>query len=532
MDIYSQPKVKEQKKSSINFVPLQYGFIDSAKSYPSHPALWSDSKTLTYKALHRLSDQFAFWLLKNNYAPKKRIALITEKSFDSIIALLGVLKAGNAYVPLNVKWPKKRLLTIIEQGDFSLVIQDKSLLLSENAFILTIEDSPWKSIFKEYNEANITNILSKLSIIKSDIAYIYYTSGTTGKPKGVMISHQAAQCFPLWAKKEFLINTSHRIAVMAPLSFDLSTFDLFSGLSGGACLYLIPEKLTLFPARISNFLKTNQITTLYAVPTTLSLLLLKGGLNKEHLVYFKTLLFAGEVFPIELAKKMKELLPETAHYYNLYGPTETNVCLYFNAKNIMNLHILPIGKPLPGVKAFILERKKDKQNNTLIEGELCIEGLTVMSGYWKQQQQEGAYRTGDHVFLNDEGIYIYKKRIDNMIKRWGYRIEIGEIEACLMKHILIEHSFIVFPTIENKNNTASLISTLNHTPLVALIVLKNKKQEISSLTKILVKHCQEYLPHYMIPSHIYEITTYPLNTSGKIDKHYLNEWAKIKIKSA
>jgi len=526
-----------------NIIPqlatIQQDFINAALAFPNNNAIWTDNGEINYSDLLCRSNLFSKWLLDNNHAPHKRTALILPKSIDNIVALFGALMAGNTYVPLGSTWPANRLNTIIENGEFDLILQDKSNpdLIINDASSLLLDSEQWQSIYSVLENASEDQLNSikadKTYTVKTtDIAYILYTSGSTGVPKGVTVSHSAAQFFPAWAKKEFNVDETHRIASMAPFTFDLSTFDIFTGLSSGGCLYIIPEKFKMFPTRLSGFLEKHEITTLYAVPSALSLMALNGNLGKRDFSHFKALLFAGEVFPIEVCRLFKSFLPENVQYYNLYGPTETNVCTYFDASDIPDGdQPLPIGKTLPEHSSFIDTDIGEGDN----VGELCIYGPTLMSGYWGKSNEGApywtdvpgkpglkAYRTGDVTYLDEKGNWIYKGRADKMVKIFGYRVELGEIESSLVKHEDVEQCVVVKRDRKSPDGSKTIGEEL-----VAFIIPSKLDQERVTLNKIeIFKHCKNDLPHYMLPSTIYEIEEFPIGQSGKTDRLKIEQQAQ------
>jgi amino acid adenylation domain-containing protein len=356
-----------------------------------------------------------------------------------------------------------------------------------------------------------------------DLAYILYTSGSTGDPKGVCVSSHAAYYFPNWAREEFSIDSSCKIASLAPLTFDLSTFDLFSTLCAGATLYLVPETVKMLPSSLSRFLEEHGITTVYAVPSNLARLAARGLLGDRDLSALKTVLFAGEVFPLPLFRDLESKLPGHIRYCNLYGPTETNVCTYFDTTNLREDDTaIPIGLPLPGTRLFTLT--DDGQYAEVgAEGELCVDGPAVMSGYlgqsaqlsdcWAQSpgdSESSAYRTGDYTRMREDGNWLYFGRRDNMVKIWGYRVELGEIESCLLTCAGIEQAAVV-KVAQDGDFGDSLVAFVVSTP--------GNSAEVGS--RGIIEYCRKNLPTYMCPQIVHNIEEMPLSHNGKIERREL-----------
>ena len=304
---------------------------------------------------------------------------------------------------------------------------------------------------------------SRPAVVSAEaLAAILYTSGSTGAPKGVALSHRALRNFADWAAYTFNISRCDRIASLAPFHFDLSVFDLFSSLSCGAAVHFVPAGLTLSPSRLTAWLCEQRISIFYTVPSLLSFIALKGSLTTTPLPDLKTVLFAGEVFPTPQLKKLCELLP-TVDFYNLYGPTETNVCCYWpvDRERLQTDRPIPIGYPACGAVLKI-----DAET-----GELLVQSANNLSGYWHQGKliaalsTDNTYHTGDKVSLNERGEYCYHGRLDRMLKCSGYRVEPAEIEAVLSQ----------FPEVTSCAVIGITDSTSGQRPAAA-VVLKSGSQ--------------------------------------------------------
>ena len=292
-----------------------------------------------------------------------------------------------------------------------------------------------------------------------DLAYILYTSGSTGRPKGVMLTHQNALTFVEWCAAKFQITSEDRLSNHAPLHFDLSVFDVYNTLEAGATLYMITEDLALFPGRLAEFIGAEGITVWYSVPSALMLLLLHADLNADRLCKLRMILFAGEVFPMKYLRQLAEQLPHI-ELYNLYGPTETNVCTYYKVERerLAALDKLPIGVACENTEVFAVNERNEIVVQAGGTGELYVRGPAVTYGYWadtektramvvpntfQQNFEEKLYRTGDLVQLAEDGNYYFLGRRDSMIKSRGYRIELGEIETALLSHPSVKEAVAV-----------------------------------------------------------------------------------------
>jgi amino acid adenylation domain-containing protein len=358
--------------------------------------------------------------------------------------------------------------------------------------------------------------------IETDLAYILYTSGSTGTPKGVMISHRSSLTFVAWAATCTGLSDQDRVCSPAPLHFDLSVFDIFATCQAAACMVVLPEMTSTFPARLAEWMEQERISVWYSVPSILTMLATYGNLRGLGLSELRTIIFAGEVFPVKHLTRLMAELPG-ARYFNWYGPTETNVCTSFEVLVTEDRTELaapvPIGKACANADVFAVTSEGRRVSRPAEEGELYVRGPGLMRGYWDQPDKtrevlvrnpfqeaydEPAYRTGDLVTLDAEGNYVFLGRRDGMVKTRGYRVELGEVEAALYAHPAIREA-VVLPVPDE----------LLGSRLRAVIAVDGSgaltRQEV-------LEHCLRRLPRYMVPDAVEFCEALPRTSTGKVDR--------------
>ena len=361
-------------------------------------------------------------------------------------------------------------------------------------------------------------------VIDSDAAYILFTSGSTGNPKGVMISHLNALTFVNAVYEFFQIEKEDRLSNICPLHFDMSVFDIYVALKAGASIVIIPETSAIFPVRLAEIIAKNKISVWNSVPSALSLLANLANLDLYDLSSLRLVLFAGELFPLKYLRRLQEAIPG-ARFCNMYGQTEANSSTYYWVDRLPSdgKGVLPIGRPFPNFEVFALDEAGNLVDKPAQEGELYVRASSVALGYWGEIEKtaksfvrnplrpdidERVYRTGDLVRLDSDGNYVFLGRKDLMIKSRGYRIEIGEIETVLCNHPEIKNAVVIPIPDELIGNRLSVIIEPS-TPG------KITKDDI-------VKYCSAQLPKYMIPEMIEFRDSLPTTSSGKVDRKRLS----------
>jgi amino acid adenylation domain-containing protein len=362
---------------------------------------------------------------------------------------------------------------------------------------------------------SVCDLPTQINVQPDDLAYILYTSGSTGRPKGVMLSHRNATSFVHWCSEVFSPSSQDRFSSHAPLHFDLSILDLYVNIKHAATLILIDETTAKSPGLLTELVARERITVWYSTPSVLTLWLSYGRIEQHDLRSLRLVLFAGEVFPVKHLRALKERLPCPV-FFNLYGPTETNVCTFFKIPETIPVErttAFPIGKAC----SHLLTRVLDETGSAVLvgtEGELCVYGPAVTAGYWNLPEQTAScfwidsdhrswYKTGDVVVELPDGNYQFQGRRDRMIKRRGHRVELGEIEACLVRHPAIQE---VAAVVRNSLEGGGVV--------VAVLVTVNGQQ----LSQIQLKRfCSENLPASMIPDQFEFRQRLPKTSTDKID---------------
>jgi amino acid adenylation domain-containing protein len=437
----------------------------SVASRPDHIAVEEPpNEAVTYRELDRLSDLVRDRLRQLGVQRGYRVGVYLRKSIDAVASVLGAMKAGAAYVPVDYAAPSWRSAYILHDCQVRVAILEQSLLepwreeiekLGSAPAVIAIDGVGGGKPLEAAVSAERAPSTETVPVGDEDLAYILYTSGSTGKPKGVMLSHGAAIGFVEWCSRIFEPTEDDRFSSHAPFHFDLSILDLYVPLKHAATVVLINADQGKEPVGLAKLIAERRLTIWYSTPTILTLLAQYGKLGSQDCGTLRHVLFAGEVFPVKHLRAVHRLLPRP-RYFNLYGPTETNVCTFHEIPRDIpedRTEPFPIGAVCEHLEARVLD-----ENGTDVprgsEGELCIAGANVMDGYWNLPDNTarafivGAngtrwYRTGDIVIEDDAGVFTFVGRRDRMVKRRGYRIELGEIEAGLYRHPAVHEAAVV-----------------------------------------------------------------------------------------
>lgn len=520
---------------------LTHGISQAADHQPDREAVRFSGQRLSYSELESRTNSLAHVLRESGIRRGDRVGIHMNKGLESAIAMYGIMKAGGAYVPLDPFAPVSRVGYVIQDCGIRVVIAKdnkagnlaeilagdtplRTIIGVDSSHNLASETIPWQDVY------NAPDFPRSTYVTEQDLAYILYTSGSTGVPKGIMHTHRSGLSFAEWAVETYQLTSSDRVSNHAPLHFDLSTFDFFAtGIAGGTTV-IIPEALTKFPANLSKLIASEKISVWYSVPFALIQLMERGDLPEQDTSSLRWILFAGEVFPTKHLRELVAMLPGV-RFSNLYGPTETNVCTYYHVEHLPKDtdETIPIGKACANVEDLVVDTDDQPVSPGQV-GELLIRGGVVMKGYWGLPERTQAgfyrrpafdqfedvfYRTGDLVQLDADGNYRYLGRKDRQIKTRGYRVELDEIEVALLSNEAV-YEAAAYPVPDGQGS--NLIEA-------AIIV----KEGLHLTESDLIEHIGKRLPPYAIPAHINFLADFPRTSTGKINRRELQTQAEARV---
>jgi len=513
-------------------VALHDDLITSAARRPDHVAVRElGGSALTYAQLDRLSDQLRDRLAAMGVSVGDRVGICLRKSADAVACIFGILKVGAAYVPVDSGAPATRNAYILHDCGVRVALVEARLYESLQRELASLGAAV--TLIRLEQVGGGWGLLAALAELEGDLharpratvpadpdalAYILYTSGSTGKPKGVMLTHRNGESFIDFCSQAFGPRASDRFSSHAPFHFDLSILDLFLCVRHGATLVLIGEEVGKEPVGLAELISREHITIWYSAPSILSLLAQYGRLAEHDYADLRIVLFAGEVFPVVHLRALQRQWSRP-RYFNLYGPTETNVCTWYEIPGGIpddRTEPYPIGRVCKHLNGRVVD-VSGQDVPTGQEGELVIAGPGVMRGYWNRPElTAGAfleaagtrwYRTGDIVVEEPGGDLRYVGRRDRMVKRRGYRVELGEIEACLYQHPLVRAAAVVaLPDGSAGVRVQAHLCTDGGRGL-SVIDLK--------------QFCSRHLPLYMVPDGFRFHASLPMTSTDKIDYQVL-----------
>ena len=492
-------------------------FENTVDLFPDKLALVDGTSKLTFNELREKAKLIATQISKNNSSINSPVAIYLPKTNDAIASFLGTLYSGNCYTPLDTKNPVPRIEAILKA-------LNPTCIITNNRFISNIEKCNLDIKIINLDELNPKGDSNESynyhKCIDTDPAYILHTSGSTGVPKGVVISHLSIIDYINWVVDTFDITEKEKIGNQTPFIFDMSTLDIYLMIFKGATLFIIPEQKFMFPATLLDYINENKINFVFWVPSVYVNIANLELFSSIKLPTVKKVLFGGEVMPPKHLSYWIKNLDKNVVYGNMYGPTEiTGTCVYHIVDDTFNENeSLPIGKPCRNTDILILN-EKDELCKVGEKGELCVRGSSLALGYWNNFEKTNAvfvqnplnksvperiYRTGDIAFLNEKGEYIYIGRKDFQIKLSGYRIDLGEIEHYILSVFDNINAGVFFD--KAKNEIVLIYESENEIPV---------KDFRLKLAQVLSKH--------MIPTKYIKMDVLPKSITGKIDRALLNK---------
>jgi len=525
---------------------LSHAIDETAARTPDHDAIRCMGDGLTYAELADQSDRLAHVLIEQGVRRGDRVGLYLDKGLRAAVAIYGILKAGAAYVPLDPAAPVARLGFILRDCGIRHLITEPSkratlIQFGEAGIVLdacvgvdATDGLPGRAVPWDTLDAAPAGP-PVIAVTEQDLAYILYTSGSTGVPKGVMHTHRSALSWATIAARTYGFRPDDRISNHAPLHFDLSTLDYFATAAVGATTLVIPHLYTKMPASLSALMESERLTVLYVVPLALTQLLMHGALDTRDLSALRWVLFGGEPLPPKYLRGLMAAWPH-ARFSNVYGPTEVNGVTYHVIPHSYPDHEteepIPIGRTFGNVDALVVDGA-----NELVEigepGELIVRTPTMMRGYWGRPDlnatafahrpafdhyEDTYHKTGDLVREQADGAYQFLGRKDRQIKVRGYRVELAEIEAVLSAHGSV--------------SAAAAFGVPNDLGIQRIEAAVIAQPGTTLAAEDLRQHAESHLPAYAIPEAIDIVDRFPETSTGKIDRLALQAQASARPPTA
>ena len=502
---------------------VQDYFSDSAASFPQKKAIHCGEQAVTYRWADEYSNSVANELRANETQRGQFVPFFMHKGINSILSILSILKADCAYVPIDTGSPGNRAEAILAATKAQIVIVDKT---SKRDFeqLIPQERRPRLFVIDEHEVSNVERpVYENLSI---DIAYVLFTSGSTGVPKGVMIPHKAIFDYIDWCVDEYGLTDKDVIANHAPLYFDNSTFDLYTSFKTGAELHLVDDAVNSMLPSLVRWLKNRNITTFFCVPSVLAMLARSRRLKEDSFPNLRHIICAGEVLHPDTLRFWMKMYP-AIQFTNMYGPTEITVDCSWHVMEQPpedDCRSIPIGKARKNMELFVRLENGELSQEAGARGELLVRGTSVAYGYLGNESKtnqvfiqnpknlvfhDPLYCTGDRVEIGQNGDFSFLGRIDDQIKYLGHRIELGEIESALTSIDGVEEGIVVYNDAEQPEDCE----------IGALI----KRRGNLSLAEVQIR-LRDLVPAYMIPTRLSEANeAFPRTANGKYDRNTIKK---------
>jgi polyketide synthase PksN len=500
-------------------------FKERVKQYPEKIAVLYKDENLTYMELEKRASRLASFLNRTGVRRGSLVGIFIERSLDMLVGLLGVLKAGGTYVPIDPIYPSERILHMIEDADIKMVLTQEKIehkLPQSNAKTVCL-DKDWEEICKDSGKSSSRKYYSysNKNTGPEDLAYVIFTSGSTGKPKGVEVTHRGLTNFLCSMERCPGFTNEDRILALTTICFDIAGLELYLPLITGGQVEILPTEIARDGFELKEKIENGITTIVQATPATWEMLL-EAGWNRKVPI---KILCGGEALSAELAQK---LLDRSSEVWNVYGPTETTI--WSSVSRVNSGEEITVGQPIANTQFYIVDEYLNPVPDGM-EGELCIGGDGLAKGYLNRpnltkekfvlnpfdtEKKCKIYKTGDSAKYLPDGRVICLGRIDNQVKLRGFRIELGEIESVLEKQPQIKKAVVVV----KEDNTG-------YKSLAAFMV--PEKSTIPVAVKKLSEAVKEFLPEYMVPVSYIFIDTLPLTLNLKVDRKILESMPTAQI---
>ncbi len=489
---------------------------NSCRKFPDKEAFGDVEKDITFQNLVQTA-KVVGTLLADKIKIAEPVAFYMDKSVSAVCGMFGTVYAGGFYSFLDVKQPQARTESVLHILEPKVIFTDEENLAKISGYDTDAEIILLENVLEgDIDEEKLTVVRKNFQDVNP--LYVNFTSGSTGVPKGVVVSHRSVIEFISYFTEIFNIKSEDIIGNQAPFDFDVSVKDIYSGLMTGAKVQLIPKKYFSAPTLLMDYLADKEVTTLVWAVSAMCFVSVMKGFDYRLPEKIHTVMFSGEVLPIKHLKIWKSFLPN-AKYVNLYGPTEItcNCTYYILDRDFEDTEVIPMGKAFPNEKVFLLDENDALVTKPNVQGEICVGGTALALGYYKEREKtdqvfvqnplnkaynEMIYRTGDLGKYNEDGDLVYVSRKDFQIKHMGHRIELGEIEAVTMA----------------KEGVTRACCIYDHEKQRLILFYTGDREKMA-----LMKELRQALPPFMIPNSLVPVEEMPLNKNGKIDRKKLME---------
>jgi amino acid adenylation domain-containing protein len=526
----------------VNLRLLQDWVAHQAEVRPDATAVVYGTEKLSYGELERQSNQLAHTLREGGCKKGDRVCILMPKSPAAIVSMIGILKAGCMHVPIDTGSPAARIRQILDSCQnrwvlaagpvaplLNALLADDQLRARVSVGCLDAQQPASEHVRPAFARADLEVAPSSplpQQCTAEDGSHILFTSGSTGVPKGVVITHSNVIAFVAWALKHFGIDHTDRFSGHTPFHFDLSTFDIFGTLTAGAQLHLVSAETALVPPKLAEFIRTSELTQWFSVPSVLNYMAKFNALYHNDFPSLRRVLWCGEVLPTPALIYWMERLPRV-RFTNLYGPTEATIASsYYDVTACPEdpKAPIPIGKGCDGEELLVLDDKLQPLPPREI-GDLYIAGVGLSPGYWRDPDKTASvflrdprtadstgrcYRTGDLAWQDEDAVTYFVGRADSQIKVRGYRIELGETETALNSAGVLQECAVVAIQTERFGGW-----------MICCAYVCRAGEEVTP--NHLREHLKKLVPNYMFPVRWMAYDVLPKNANGKIDRPRLKE---------